>query len=283
MQKIGKDIYVESSFPGVTVGAIVTGEGVVLIDAPTHPADAQLWRMRLRELTDQPLRYLILLDHHRDRAMTVSLFGVPVIAHDQTLEQMRTWPEQFKPLLPETGADAEWVNDWGGARLTLPTITFSEQMRLALGGRTLHLFHRPGSAPGATWVEIPDAEAVFLGDAAALKSPPFLAEADLEAWVNVLAECRKKKTAGRVVVPGRGGLTNKLALKPAEDFLKLVRRRLDSFSKGKKGRADLDKVAAELVEWFPANADLRDHYLRRLSHGLEAQFDAQILATAQRS
>ena len=57
MQKIGKDIYVESSFPGVTVGAIVTPEGVVLIDAPTHPADAQLWRMRIRELTDKPVRY----------------------------------------------------------------------------------------------------------------------------------------------------------------------------------------------------------------------------------
>ncbi len=283
MQKIGKDIYVESSFPGVTVGAIVTPEGVVLIDAPTHPADAQLWRMRLRELTDKPVRYIILLDHHRDRSMTMSLFGAPVIAHDLTLERMRLWPEQFKPLLPETGADAEWVNDWGGARLTLPVLTFSEQMRLSLGGKDLRLSHRPGSAPGAIWVEIPEAEAVFVGDSVALKSPPFLAEADLDAWATTLADLRKKKTMGRVVVPGRGGLSNKQAIKPAEDFVKLVRRRLDAFTKGKKGRSDLEKVAVELVEWFPANVDLRDHYLRRLTYGLEAQFNALILATAQRS
>ncbi len=283
MQKIGKDIYVESSFPGVTVAAIVTSEGVVLIDAPTHPADAQLWRLRVRELTDRPVRYLVLLDHHRDRAMTASLFGAPVIAHDLTLERMRLWPEQFKPLLPETGADAEWVNDWGGARLALPTLTFTEQMRLSLGGKDLHLTHRPGSAPGALWVEVPEADAVFVGDSVALKAPPFLAEADLEAWVATLTDLRKKKAVGRVVVPGRGGLSNKQAIKPAEDFLRLVRRRLDAFSKGKKGRADLEKVAIELVEWFPANTDLRDHYLRRLAFGLEAQFDALILATAQRS
>lgn len=282
MQKIGKDIYVESSFPGVTVGAIVTSEGVVLIDAPTHPADAQLWRLRVRELTDQPIRYLVLLDHHRDRAMTASLFNVPVVAHDLTLERMRHWPEQFKPLLPETGADAEWVNDWAGARLMLPIITFSEQMRLSLGGKELRLVHRPGSAPGATWVEVPEADAVFVGDSVALKAPPFLAEADLEAWTLALSDLRKKKTLGRTVVPGRGGLSNKQAIKPAEDFIRLVRRRLDAFSKGKKGRADLEKVGMELVEWFPANADLRDHYLRRLAHGLEAQFDALILATAQR-
>lgn len=283
MQKIGKDIYVESSFPGVTVGAIVTSEGVVMIDAPTHPADAQLWRLRLREMTDKPVRYIVVLDHHRDRAMTLGLFGVPVIAHEATLERMRLWPEQFKPLLPETGADAEWVNDWGGVRLNLPVITFSEEMRLSLGGKDMRLLHRPGSAPGAVWVELPDADAVFVGDSVALKAPPFLAEADLEAWTAALVDLRKKKTPGRVVVPGRGGLSNKQAIKPAEDFIKLVRRRLDAFSKGKKGRADLEKVATELVEWFPANVDLREHYLRRLTYGLEAQFNALILATAQRS
>ena len=41
MQKLAKDIYVESGFAGVTVGAVVTSEGIVCIDAPTHPADAR--------------------------------------------------------------------------------------------------------------------------------------------------------------------------------------------------------------------------------------------------
>ena len=43
MQKLAKDIYVESNFPGVTVGAILTSDGIICIDTPTHPADARRW------------------------------------------------------------------------------------------------------------------------------------------------------------------------------------------------------------------------------------------------
>ena len=80
MQKLAKDIYVEAGYAGVTVGAIVTPDGIVCLDAPTHPADARRWRLKLNQLSQQPVKYLINLDHHRDRVLGNQWFEAPVIA-----------------------------------------------------------------------------------------------------------------------------------------------------------------------------------------------------------
>src|SRR5258706_9428071 len=87
MQKLARDIYVESGFAGVTVGAVVTAQGIVCIDAPTHPADARRWRLKLSQLSDAPVSFVVNLDHHRDRVLGAQWFEAPVIAHEATSER----------------------------------------------------------------------------------------------------------------------------------------------------------------------------------------------------
>jgi hypothetical protein len=99
-------------------------------------------------------------------------------------------------------------------------------------------------------------------------------EADLNAWLEALAELRKKKSPGRVIVPGRGGMTNKDGVKPTEDFLKLARRRVEALLRARKSRLDLGRVAHDLLGEFNVSADLREHYTRRLRTGLEHVYDS---------
>jgi glyoxylase-like metal-dependent hydrolase (beta-lactamase superfamily II) len=103
MQKL-QDI-VESNFPGVTVGAILTSDGIICIDTPTHPADARRWRLKLAQLSQKPVLFVVNLDHHRDRVLGNQWFEAPVVAHASTHERVRVLPELFKGGLTDAGAD----------------------------------------------------------------------------------------------------------------------------------------------------------------------------------
>src|ERR1700680_1680946 len=107
MQKLAKDIYVESGFAGVTVGAVVTPEGIVCIDAPTHPADARRWRLKLAPLIAARVLVVGHLEHHRDRVLAAQWFEAPVIAHEATTDRLRQLPELFKGGQSEGGADSD--------------------------------------------------------------------------------------------------------------------------------------------------------------------------------
>ncbi len=273
MQKLAADVYAESGFAGVTVGAVITAEGIVCIDAPTHAADARRWRLKLAQLTPRPVLYVISLDHHRDRVLGSQWLEAPVIAHEATSERLRQLPELFKGGQSEAGADSDLATDLAGVRLVTPQISFTERLRLCKGEHELNLVHRPGNAPGAIWVELPASGIVFTGDAVAARVPPPLQDADLETWLSHLAELRKVRYPARVIVPGRGAPTDKAGVKPVESFLKLVRRRVDSLVRSRKGRADAGRLAADLLSRFEVPAALREHYLRRLQVGVESLYD----------
>jgi glyoxylase-like metal-dependent hydrolase (beta-lactamase superfamily II) len=273
MQKLAKDVYVESGFSGVTVGAVVADSGIVCIDAPTHPADARRWRLKLNQLSQKPVLYVINLDHHRDRVLGSQWFEAPVIAHEATSERLRQLPELFKGAASEAGADADLAAEVGGVRLVLPQLTFSGRMALAVDGHVLNLVARPGSAPGAIWVELASERIVFTGDAVTLGVPPPMQEANLEDWLANLAELRRARYPASVIVPGRGAPTDKKGLKPMEDFLKLVRRRVGALARGKKTRADAAALAETLLAQFNVPAAMREHYARRLRAGLEHLYD----------
>jgi glyoxylase-like metal-dependent hydrolase (beta-lactamase superfamily II) len=280
MQKLAKDVYAESGFAGVTVGAVVTREGIVCIDAPTHPADARRWRLKLAQLSDAPVQFLVNLDHHRDRVLGSQWFEAPVIAHEATSERLRQMPELFKGGLSEAGADSDLAADLAGVRLVAPLLSFSDRLELIVGGHAIHLVRRPGSAPGAIWVELPAEKIVFTGDTLTVGVPPPMVEADLDAWLAALGELRKARFPAEMIVPGRGGPTDKRGVQPMQDFIRKVRRKLHSLARGLKPRSDMAPLAEEWVEEFGVPAALREHYARRLRVGLEHLYDQMIAAPA---
>jgi cyclase len=273
MQKYGKNIYVESGYPGVTVGAVVTAKGVICIDTPTRPADARRWRQQLARLSKLPILFVINLDHHRDRVSGNQWFEAPVIAHETASERVRLLSDQGKGGLFEDGADVDLAADFGGVRLVPPHITFSDRMALLKGGTEIQLVHRPGSAAGALWVEFPKEQVVFVGDAVASKVPPFMQDADLDQWLEALAELQKVRFPARHIIPGRGAPLTKKGVKPAADFLRLVRRKVEAVVRARKSRAAAAAVAEDLLDCFSVPVTLREHYTRRLRSGLEHVYD----------
>ncbi|HFQ94131.1 MAG TPA: hypothetical protein ENK32_08995, partial [Anaerolineae bacterium] len=69
MEQIANNIYVETNYEGVNVGAIVTPKGVIAIDAPSYTRQARDWAMRLNALHPKGIQYTILTDWHGDRIL----------------------------------------------------------------------------------------------------------------------------------------------------------------------------------------------------------------------
>ena len=267
MQKLASGVYVESAFAGVTVGAVVTKEGVICIDTPSHPVDAQKWRQKLRQLSSKPILYVINTDHHRDRIVGNQWFNAPVIAHEFTGERLRLYPEILKSAGIEAGPDYEIAKELAGVRIVPPQITFATEMVLLKKDREIVLQHRPGSAPGALWVLLPGSGIVFTGDSV-VDSHPFLAEANIDQWLEQLVDLRRAKFPAKTIVPGRGKAIGKDKLTRLQNYLKFVKRRLPS-GRSKRVKFDFQGVSAELMRKFPSPENQREAVARRVRAGLE--------------
>jgi glyoxylase-like metal-dependent hydrolase (beta-lactamase superfamily II) len=273
VQKLAKDLYVESGFVGVTVGALLTSDGIICIDTPTHPVDARRWRQKLAQLSSRPVLFIINLDHHRDRVLGNQWFEAPVIAHESTYERVRLLPELFKNGQAEVGTDAELATDLAGVRIVAPQLTFADKLTLCPGGREVHLSYHPGSAPGAIWVEFPQEEVVFTGDTVVHAVPPLLQDSNIDQWLESLALLRRVRFPAKTIIPGRGTPLDKQGLRPMEEFLRMARRKAESLVRTKKTRAEAAAAAEGLLDNFTVPPALREHYTRRLRAGMEYLYD----------
>ncbi|MBM4422962.1 MAG: MBL fold metallo-hydrolase [Chloroflexi bacterium] len=275
MHKLAGNTYVESSYSGVTVGAVVTKAGIVCIDTPTRPTDARAWGAKLGALSPKPILFVINTDHHRDRVLGNQWFDAPVIAHDWVGERMRLYPDLFRSGGFDTSMDYELLRELSGARIVPPQVTFAEEITILKGDREIVVRHMPGVSPGASWVLLPETGVVFTGDSVVLGAHPRLADADFESWLAGLDELRKAKFPAKTIVPGRGKIIDKAGVKYTQDYLKLARRKMEALLKGSRSRMEAAAVAAELLKQFPAHDRHREAVARRLRADIETWYDAQ--------
>jgi len=81
MKEIAPDIFIKTAYKGVTLGAIHTPEGVVMIDAPLIIKDIQSWQTICARSNTGASRLLILLDDHPDRTAGATNNRYPIITH----------------------------------------------------------------------------------------------------------------------------------------------------------------------------------------------------------
>jgi glyoxylase-like metal-dependent hydrolase (beta-lactamase superfamily II) len=275
MDKLTSHVFVEASYRGCTVGAIVTPQGVVCVDTPLLPAEARHWRARLAELTKQPVVYTIYTDGHRDRVLGQQWLGGMVVAHEATWEKLRSYGDAMRQQV------IEFLQHHGGPeaaeelarhlQLGLPQLTVSNG-----GSLTLHLDKpkivvRPvgGATPGSVWVELPDQGVVFTGDVVTQSTHPFMSEATTAIWLERLAELRDTSYFATKIVPGRGHGYKRADLQLVTDYLAEMRRRVQQLSAERRGKFDAAELLPEFLDWFPIPNDEHERVQRRIRAGLE--------------
>jgi glyoxylase-like metal-dependent hydrolase (beta-lactamase superfamily II) len=191
-----------------------------------------------------------------------------VIAHEKTAIAFRNRPNTFKAQGDETGSNWESIPGLGSVRWAPPEISFMGTMTLHWSSDPIILQSRTGPTPGAIWVVMPEEKVVFVGDAVLKGQPPFLAHADIAAWLEALDALQGPDFKGFTIVSGRGGVVTQQVVKTQADFLKKLLDKIEKLG-GKKAAPDAtEKLAEIMLKEFKAPAARQKQYLHRLRHGL---------------
>jgi glyoxylase-like metal-dependent hydrolase (beta-lactamase superfamily II) len=272
MNSISKQVFIEEQYPGVTLGVISNSQGLIQIDAPPSPEDGRSWRAALMGMGGGPERILINLDPHPDRTLGVRAMDCSVIAHEETAQVFRNRPSTFKAQSDDTGANWESMTGLTGIRWVSPEISFTDTMSLHWDNVPILLESHPGPNPGAIWVILPDEKIVFVGDVVLKNQPPFLANADLPAWMETLDILQSKAYSDFTVISGRDGIVSAAVINNQAAFIKDAYKRLEKLSKRKPKPDITDSIVQPLLSKFKVSAARQNQYSQRLSHGLRQYY-----------
>jgi len=212
----------ESGVPGSNneghtsnAGFVVTSEGVVVFDALGTPALGYRLIQRIREVTDKPIKKVIISHYHADHIYGLQAFkehgdNPQVIAQRLSLGYLggsresqgeagqRRLEQRREALFP-------WVDE--KTYLVAPDITFDDQFTFDMGGLTFDIHHLgPAHAPDDSIMLVKQLGVLFSGDVIYKGRIPFLdsPETDVKRWLLGLDYLAKLDPAPTFIIPGHG-------------------------------------------------------------------------------
>jgi glyoxylase-like metal-dependent hydrolase (beta-lactamase superfamily II) len=244
-QKLSRNCYAFTTEGDPNTGVIVGDDGVMVIDAQATPLMAREVIRRIRGVTSKPIRYVVLTHYHAVRVLGASAYKAEhVIASEATLELIRERGEA--DMKSEIG---RFPRLFRGAQtipgLTWPTLTFSGELTLRMGGLDVRVIHAgAGHTAGDTIVWVPSQRVLFSGDLVEFEAGVYTGDAHLEAWPATLEKLRALKP--QALVPGRGpALTSPGACNRAIDYTQdFIRGLYEVARRGVKARKSLKEVYA---------------------------------------
>jgi glyoxylase-like metal-dependent hydrolase (beta-lactamase superfamily II) len=268
MKEIVSGVVIETEYDGVTLGAIQTSAGVIMIDAPINVKDAQVWRASCGHSGNGSDRLLVLLDEHYDRCLGARALRCPIIAHEKTAQAITGRNSAGKPQPSHTGSIWEALNDVNSVHWAHPEITFTNEMSVNWEDEPLLLEHHPGPSRGSIWAVLPERKIAFVGDTLMVNQPPFLATADLETWDESLEILKSARFKDFILISGRGELVTREDAKEMQKFLKKVDHLAEKNADSKNDLDEIEAVGASLVEDFKArNKAEMEVFRARLAYG----------------
>ena len=233
MVKVLDGIYTYVGGEGVDSNstAIVTREGVVVIDTRVSPIEANKLLAAIRERTDQPVRYVINTHYHGDHTFGNQVFSntAVIMAHKNVRaslgdENGKKHLDFFKTRnLP--GLD--------DVKITLPNIVYEDKLELVTGGTRLRLIHiGRGHTDGDTAVFLPERRTLIAGDLISNKVIPYMADAYVDDWIVFLSEL--EKFDAEIIIGGHGDVGDKPMLIQMKHYLMELRNNVESQLAGKK-------------------------------------------------
>jgi glyoxylase-like metal-dependent hydrolase (beta-lactamase superfamily II) len=118
VEELGDGVFWITSPSGYDATFVVTGSGVIAIDAP--PTLGQNMLAGIKSVTDEPITHVIYSHWHSDHIGAAAMYGpdVKIISHEITRELLARFPDPLRPLPTETFSTAETL-DVGGVKLEL--------------------------------------------------------------------------------------------------------------------------------------------------------------------
>ena len=213
-ERLSEHAYAYTAEGDPNTGIIIGDDAVMVLDTQATPVMAQDVIRRIREVTDKPIKYVVLSHYHAVRVLGASAYmaegGEQVIAsqdaYDMIVERGQFDKDSEIGRFPRLFRNVESVP----AGLTWPTMTFVGKMTIWLGKLEVQLLQLGrGHTKGDIVAWLPSEKVLFSGDLVEFDASPYAGDAYFKDWPKTLDNIAALKP--KALVPGRGP-----ALKGAE-------------------------------------------------------------------
>ena len=201
--EIGPDVYTFTTEGDPNSGVIIGDDSVMVIDTQATPVMAQQVIERIRNVTDKPIKYVVLSHYHAVRVLGATAYGASEILAS----------ERCRAMIQERGQE-DWESEYGRfprlfqaadsvPGLTWPTVTFRKQLTLYMGKRRVELaFLGRAHTAGDIVAWVPDAGVMFSGDIVEFHSACYCGDGHFNDWPGTLRAIRRFRP--EALMPGRG-------------------------------------------------------------------------------
>jgi len=185
---------------------IVTGEGVVVVNAGDNYLLAQSLHDEIRKVTDQPVKYVV-LENGQGHAMLGSSYwkaqGAKIVAQRDTADYIERFGYEALATMRGRARDKAFRTEFA-----MPDVIYDDKLDLSMGGWNIQVLHL-GNAHhhGDTMVWLPEKKLVIAGDTAFhVRMLPIFEDTDTARWVEVWDKF--EALGAEIVIPGHGGPTD---------------------------------------------------------------------------
>jgi len=214
--RLSENAYAYTTEGDPNTGVVVGDDGVMVIDTQATPAMAQDVIRHIRQVTDKPIKYVVLSHYHAVRVLGASAYQPrEIIASEATLEMIRERGKE--DMASEIGRFPRLFRDVESIPgLTWPTITFAREMTVWMGKLEVRISQvGAGHTRGDSIVWLPAQRVLFSGDLVEYNAGIYTGDAQLAEWPATLD--RLAALEPERLVPGRGA-----AMMTAADSLKAI-------------------------------------------------------------
>ncbi|MBU0601294.1 MAG: MBL fold metallo-hydrolase [Gammaproteobacteria bacterium] len=208
-------------------GFVVTGDGVIVIDALGTPALGEALIAAIRTVTDQPVKRVIITHYHADHFYGLQAFkriGAEVWAHHSGREYLEG--EEGRARLEQRRRDLDpWVD--GNTRLVPADLWLDGDTSFRLGDVTFELVHMgPAHAPDDLVIVVREDRVIYSGDILFIGRIPFVGNADSKRWLATLDRLIELRPGVMVTGHGPASTDPALDLTLTRDYLRYLREQM---------------------------------------------------------
>jgi len=202
--QISEHVWAYTAEGDPNTGIVIGDDAVLVADTQATPTMAADVIRRIREVTDKPIKYVVLTHYHAVRVLGASAYQPQqILASKDTYDLIVERGEQDKASeigrFPRLFRDVETIPKG----LTWPTITFSGKMTLWLGKVEVQLLQLGrGHTKGDTVVWLPHERTLLSGDLVEFDATPYAGDAYFKNWPRTLDNLAALNPTA--LVPGRG-------------------------------------------------------------------------------
>jgi cyclase len=243
-ERVSDDIYVFTSdlYAQVTASAVVTREGIVVIDTLPFTLETREMISYLRELGQGPIKYLINTHWHGDHTNGNYLFddSVELVCHKLCQEAMLQFGEQ---ALQESKETTQLLDE---AVLRIPDVVFEEgELVLHVGSKSIEVALTPGHTLDSTVAYVREDKVLIAADT--VMPVPYFVWGDRHEFRKSLVFLKNYNLES--IVQGHGEVLLRgeipMALDSSIRYLDILEKKVSDIVEKGRSRAALEKITID--------------------------------------